>query len=286
MNGKQWEIFSSFRQSFKSQIDAWQSELEKAEAFSLLMELQKKSQAAGHTPEFPVETPIVYNTALDKITQEDQIKLIAVGDNPGKNEQFAANRAYLVGQAGKLGVKFFSDSPELGIDFRKNVIILNKTPLHSPKTKDLAYIISEAKKSQQGGVICRILQESQIWMAQKTAELHQSLFEAAQTEDEKPQLWLIGYGELKKAGIFEAYKQRLCEKYAEFCANNGGDASAAARSSGNGISRTDSFLVFQHFSMNRFSIDLKQFQAENQSLSLKSALAALGKKHRKEIFGF
>ena len=286
MNGKQWKIFDDFRQEFKAQIELWQAELEKTGALDLLIKLQKDSQKAGHTPEYAVETPIVYNTALDKITQEDQIKLIAVGDNPGKNEQLAANRAYLVGQAGKLGVKFFSDSPELGIDFRKNVIILNKTPLHSPKTKVLAYITSEAKKSQQGGVICRILQESQIWMAQKTAELHQSLFEAAQTEDEKPQLWLVGYGELKKSGVFEAYKQRLCEKYAEFCVNNGADASAAIRSSGNGISRTDSFLVFQHFSMNRFSIDLKQFQAENQSLSLTDALAALGKKHRKEIFGF
>ena len=283
MNGKQWKIFDGFRQEFKAQIELWQAELEKASALDLLIKLQKDSQKAGHTPEYAVETPIVYNTALDKITQEDQIKLIAIGDNPGKNEQLAANRAYLVGQAGKLGAKFFSDSPEFGIDFRKNVIILNKTPLHSPKTKDLAYIINEAKKTLQGEAICRVLRESQIWMAQKTAELHQSLFEAAQTEDEKPGLWLIGYGELKKAGVFEAYKQTLCEKYAEFCANNG---SASTSDSGNGIRRTDSFLVFQHFSMNRFSIDLKQFQAENQSLSLKSALAALGKKHRKEIFGF
>ena len=285
MNGKQWKIFDGFRQEFKAQIELWQAELEKTGALDLLIKLQKDSQKAGHTPEYAVETPIVYNTALDKITQEDQIKLIAVGDNPGKNEQLAANRAYLVGQAGKLGVKFFSDSPELGIDFRKNVIILNKTPLHSPKTKDLAYIINEAKKTPQGEAICHVLRESQVWMAQKTAELHQSLFEAAQTEDEKPQLWLVGYGELKKSGVFEAYKQTLCNKYAEFCVNNGADTSATIRSSGKS-SRTDSFLVFQHFSMNRFSIDLKQFQAENQSLSLKSALAALGKKHRKEIFGF
>ena len=213
MNDKQWEIFSNFRQSFKAQIDAWQSELENADAFSLLMELQKKSQAAGHTPEYAVETPIVYNTALDKVARNDQIKLIVVGDNPGKNEQLECNRAYLVGQAGKLGDKFFNDSPELGINFRKNVIILNKTPVHSPKTKDLAFIISEAKKSHQGGIICRILQGSLVWMAQKTAELHQALFVAAQTEEEKPGLWLVGYGELKKAGIFESYKQTLCGKY-------------------------------------------------------------------------
>ena len=31
---------------------------------------------------------------------------------------------------------------------------------------------------------------------------------------------------------------------------------------------------------------LKEFQAENPGLSLKSAITALGKKHRKEIFGF
>jgi len=283
MNDKQWEIFSNFRHSFKAQIDAWQNELEKEEAFSLLMNLQKKSQAAGHTPEFPLETPIVYNTALDKITRNDQIKLIAVGDNPGKNEQLAVNRAYLVGQAGKLGAKFFSDSPELGIDFRKNVIILNKTPVHSPKTKDLAYIINEAKKTPHSESICRILRESQIWMAEKTAELHQSLFEAAQTEDEKPQLWLVGYGELKKTGIFEAYKQTLCGKYTEFCTN---DRNGKNESVDNVVnSHANSFLVFQHFSMNRFSIDLKQHQI-NSGLALKDALFDLGKKHRKEIFGF
>ena len=271
MNKKQWEIFSNFRQAFKTQINTWQLELEKAEAYGLLTELQKQSQVYGHTPEFPVETPIVYNTTLDAVTQEDEIKLIIVGDNPGKNEQLADNRAYLVGQAGKLGDKFFNDSPELGINFRKNVIILNKTPVHSPKTKDLAYILNEAKKSSQGGSICRILQESQVWMAQKTAELHQALFEAAQNE-EKPQLWLVGYGELKKAGIFEDYKQALYKKYFE----NAGNSKSCF---------DDSFLVFQHFSMNRFSIDLKQFQAENPGLPLKSALTALGKKHRKEIFG-
>ena len=271
MNEKQWEIFSSFRKAFKAQINEWQTELKKKDALSFLIELQKKSQVAGHTPEFSVETPIVYNTALDIITQNDQIKLIVVGDNPGKNEQLAINRAYLVGQAGKLGAKFFSSAPELGIDFRKNAIILNKTPVHSPKTKDLAYILNEAKKSSQGGSICRILQESQVWMAQKTAEFHQALFEAAQNE-EKPQLWLVGYGELKKAGLFEGYKQALYKKYFENAENSKSCFD-------------DSFLVFQHFSMNRFSIDLKQFQAENPGLPLKSALTALGKKHRKEIFG-
>ena len=47
-----------------------------------------------------MQTPIVYNTALDEITKNDDIKLIVIGDNPGKDEQLLQNQKYLVGQAG------------------------------------------------------------------------------------------------------------------------------------------------------------------------------------------
>ncbi|NLK46234.1 MAG: hypothetical protein GX297_06230 [Treponema sp.] len=272
MNKNQWKTFTNFRQSFKDQVEKWQKELERANAFSLLKELQKKSQKAGNTPDYNIETPIVYNSALDKITEEDQIKLIIVGDNPGKNEQLSKNRAYLVGQAGKLGEKFFIDSPELNIDFRKNAIILNKTPVHSPKTKDLLYIISSAQKELNGNSIYNIINESQIYMAENTAKLHRSLYEQSETEEEKPQLWLVGYGELKKAGIFEPYKTAISNIYKQY--------------SNHDTNFLDSFLVFQHFSMNRFSIDLKSFCKTQSDLSVKKALARLGKIHRLKIFNF
>ncbi|MCL6345188.1 hypothetical protein EXT58_22065, partial [Pectobacterium carotovorum subsp. carotovorum] len=58
--------------------------------------LQEEAALAGKTPPYPVETPIVYNHAWDSISQDDEIKLIVIGDNPGKNEQLHKNQKYLV----------------------------------------------------------------------------------------------------------------------------------------------------------------------------------------------
>ena len=60
---------------------------------------------------------------MDRLTPDDEIKLIVIGDNPGKDEQLTKNQRYLVGQAGKIADGFFKRNPELGIDFRKNVVI-------------------------------------------------------------------------------------------------------------------------------------------------------------------
>ena len=70
-----------------------------------------------------------------------------------------------MGQSGKIAEGFFRKNPELQTDFRKNVIILNKTPVHTAKTKHL----NELSKNETAK---KIILESQIWMAQKTAELH------------------------------------------------------------------------------------------------------------------
>ena len=85
----------------------------------------------------------MYNRSIDDIKKEDDIKIILIGYNPGKDEQLERNRRYLVGQSGKIADGFFRKNPELGIDFRKNVLILNKTPLHTAKTKKLTLLIKE-----------------------------------------------------------------------------------------------------------------------------------------------
>ena len=46
----------------------------------------------------------------------------------------------------------------------------------------------------------------------------------------------------------------------------------------------NSVFVFQHFSMNRFTIDLKNFLQTEQSDNQVQALAKLGLKHKNEIF--
>ena len=247
MTEEQWNSFCNFKNDFKKQVEEWKK------AAPELTKLQREAALLAKTPEYPFETTVVYNRALDDLTPQDEIKLIVIGDNPGKDEQLAKNNRYLVGLAGKIAEGYFRKNPELGVDFRRNVIILNKTPLHSAKTAQLKTI------AKQGGEkIAALIKESQLWMAQKTAELHAAL---------GTELWLVGYSELKDKGIFSAYRDTL-------------KASCPQEA-------WDKVYVFQHFSMNRFTIDLSDFiEAEKKEKApLESNIHELGLLHRKEIFG-
>lgn len=257
MTNFQWECFNKFRNTFKDMVTQWNNQ-----AKSLIL-VQEKAMEFFKNVDYELQTPIVYNTALDEITQNDEIKLIVIGDNPGKDEQLTKNQKYLVGQAGKLGNSFFKNHDELGIDFRKNVIILNKTPIHSAKTNQLKKFATFGGKEIED-----LLKETQIWMAQETAKLHQKLLQGSENKD-FPQLWLVGYSELKEKGIFTDYKNELKKQYQK---------SEEAKNA------WDNVFVYQHFSMNRFSIDLKEFSTENKNLDLKTQLKTLGKKHKDEIF--
>ena len=215
------------------------------------MRLQKDAADADKTPGYPLQNPLVYNKALDSITEDDNLKLIVVADNPGKDEQRDENCRYLVGQAGKIGDGFFRRHPELEIDFRKNVIILNKTPIHTAKTKQLASLL------KNGGERFRLLfEETQRWMARETAALQNEL---------ACDLWLVGYGELRTKGLFTVYADELAARY---------------RNSG----VEDCVFVYQHFSMNCFSIDLNR--QYNRALNLTENLRHVGLLHRKEILGW
>lgn len=261
MTDLQWEKFCNFKKSFYEKVQEWQN------AVSELSELQKKAADLAKTPEYPVETPVVYNRDLDKITKEDEIKLIVIGDNPGKNEQLAVNNRYLVGQAGKIADGFFKRNGELEIDFRKNVIILNKTPIHSAKTAQLRYIAKEGGKK-----VTDLLNQTQLWMAQETAELHCNLIKYNDNQgSEYPQLWLVGYSELKSKGLFEIYRNELKRFYIE-----------------NSMEYWSKVMVYQHFSMNCFTTDLTKFSKElietGSKKNLKEELRLLGTKHKTEIF--
>lgn len=250
MTDSQWKIFNNFKDELRSQIEVW------AKIAPELTELQKAAAIAGKTPAYPFETSVVYNRALDELTKSDNIKLIVIGDNPGKDEQLAKNNRYLVGQAGKIAEGYFKKNPELGVDFRKNVIILNKTPVHSAKTKQLQTI---AKLG--GSKIAGLLKESQIWMAEKTAKLHTDLCGAGEASE----LWLVGYSELKGKGIFTDYRDTLKQTYMNV-----------------NPAIWDKVYVFQHFSMNRFTIDLKD--NFDQKESLQNNIYRLGNLHKTEIF--
>ena len=177
MTQEQYIAFDAFRNEFKAKITEWNSLAPE------LLKLQKEAAMDAKTPSYSFETPVVYNRALDEITENDEIKIIVIGDNPGKDEQLLKNNKYLVGQAGKLGEGFFKKNPELGIDFRKNAIILNKTPVHTAKTNQIKYLLKNGSQE-----IKNLLEETQVWMAQKTAELAEKIH---------AEIWLVGYSELK-----------------------------------------------------------------------------------------
>lgn len=242
MTREQYIAFDAFRNEFKAKITEWNSLAPE------LLKLQKEAAKDAKTPSYSFETPVVYNRALDEITENDEIKIIVIGDNPGKDEQLLKNNKYLVGQAGKLGEGFFKKHPELGIDFRKNAIILNKTPVHTAKTNQIKYLLKNGSQE-----IKNLLEETQVWMAQKTAELSEKI---------NAEIWLVGYSELKPKGLFSRYRETL-KTYANL----------------------KNLFVFQHFSMNRFTIDLANFQTRHKELSLKESIETLGKEHLREIFG-
>ena len=74
----------------------------------------------------------------------------------------------------------------------------------------------------------------------------------------------MGYSELKPRGLFYAYANEMKNLYAD--------------------KKEPEIYLYQHFSMNRFLIDLKDNY--DQSLSLEKNLSLLGIKHRNEILDF
>lgn len=264
MTDSEWKSFSLFRTDFKEMCRQWlnrcgyeyaapetgASSVQKSVGQGALHLLQQAAATENHTPLYSLETPIVYNHSLDEVHAADTIKLIVISDNPGKNEQLHKNQRYLVGQAGKVAEGFFRRHPELAIDFRRDVIILNKTPVHTAKTKELNYLV------KHGGEQFRSLfEETQEWLAARTAAL-QKTFNCP--------LWLVGYGELRKKALFTAYAEELWRRY-------GGKPDAPV-------------YVFQHFSMNCFAIDFKKLS--DAHTSTEENLRAIGLLHRKEVLGW
>lgn len=249
MTSIQWDAFSSFKRRFLEECERWLHEAGGLNGW--LACLQKEAAEIDGTPSYLIETPVVFSEALNDIQKDDDVRLIVVGDNPGKNEQLSKNRRYLVGQAGKLGANFFRTNPDLGIDFRKNVIILNKTPLHSAKTKQLTHILRAGGKKAE-----KLFNESQRWMAQETAALQLAL---------GCPLWLVGYGELRAKGLFSLYAKELAMYYSHRTHN-------------------PFVYVYQHFSMNRFSIDFKK--RLNPTKTLRENLDEIGLTHRQEVLGW
>ena len=255
MRSAAYTALCAVRSEFRSLVERWTAE------HPYLRGLQEQLRAKMGYDDYSVETPIVYNEALDEITAKDRIRFILVADNPGKSEQLAANRRYLVGQSGKLAASWFAR--ELGVDFRREVLILNKTPVHTPKTAELRRLLALA--GPRRAALSGLLEESQRAMANLAWRLYLA-FGAGKSEASAI-LWISGRGELRRGGIFEVYREGLARL-----------AAASPRSA------RRRFWAFNHFSMNQFAIELKR-KAESAA-GIWQNLERIGSENRDRILDF
>jgi len=253
-----YKAVDMIRNEFRGLVDAW------SEQSPYLREAQERVRESRGYDDYRVETPIVYNRALEEIELGSEIKVILVADNPGKKEQLAINNRYLVGQSGKLAEGWFKR--ELGMDFRREVLILNKTPVHTPKTAELGLLAKSAGIHRDR--LEALLAGSQAAMA----DLAWRLYGALRAGDEPrsgsswPVLWISGVGELRKGGLFEVYRDELSRRLAK--------ADPAARA---GV------WAFNHFSMNQFAVELKR--KAKPGMPMLEELGRIGQENRLRVFG-
>jgi hypothetical protein len=247
----QYQAFDALRGGFRDYV-------ERLTARSpWLGDIQEELRLELGYADYRVETPVVYNIALDDVRLGDEPSFIIVADNPGKNEQKKSQNRYLVGQSGKLASGWFA--AELGLDFHKSCLIINKTPIHTAKTAEIALLKKLARRRSQrlGDELDAMLDESQRWMAGFGRGLHEALGCV---------LWISGYGELRPRKLFEAWAEETRRLYAS--------APAGLR---------DRVWVFRHFSMNQFSIEYSRSEAPGTPIE---RLSAIGTARRAEILGW
>ena len=241
MTPKAFSRYKAIRDEFRDRTAGW------SVALPGLADAQRRLAADRGEDGYDIETPIVYNRALDDIVPESRIAWVVVADNPGKREQEAAMNRYLVGRSGMVAERFFAR--ELGVDFRREVAIINKTPVHTPKTaqlRTLGRMYPEARA---------VIDESQRFMASMVPAL-QACFGA--------RVWVMGLSELRPKGIFQPWMNALAEAYE-------GDEAGMSEVYG-----------FNHFSMGSFATDLKRRRLPDESTG--EAVMRIGAENRIRVF--
>jgi hypothetical protein len=218
-----------------------------------LAKLQQALVDTDYGGKYKIERPVVYNNSLDTITEADEIKIILIGDNPGRKEQETGQ--YLIGPSGKLAENFFRAHPALDIDFRKNVLILNKTLVHTPRTADLKKLAGLGTASENESVAA-LIRQSQREMAVLLRRFYAAL---------RPvKIWVIGYSEMKKNGLFADYTKALFD-----------------------LLPTEDIYLYRHFSMNQFSADYNnksgQYAFGAEQDGARAVLRAIGEHYRTRI---
>ena len=177
MTKEQFKKFCCFRNEFKKQIALWNEEYNKV--------LKEKIESLSGCE---ITNSFIYNEKLDEINENDNIKYIWIQDNPGYNEMLQ-NR-YAVGASGKAGQNFMKNEG-LAEDFDREVIVLNKSPIHTKVTA----VLSKLKNRE-------IQDETQRYMAKAIFTVH-NIFEC--------DLWILGISNLK--GIFGTFSKDMEKLY-------------------------------------------------------------------------
>lgn len=177
MTKEQFEKFCSFRDEFRNQILLWNKK------YNVILK-GKIEELEG----YEITDSFIYNKKLDEITKDDNIKYIWIQDNPGYNEMLQSR--YAVGASGKAGQNFMKNSGLIS-DFDKEVIVLNKSPVHTKVTA----VLSKLKNRE-------IQDESQKYMAELIFGMH-SIF--------KCDLWILGISNLN--GIFRTFTENMENLY-------------------------------------------------------------------------
>lgn len=128
----------------------------------------------------------VFNERLLKQEPTD-IRYILIGDNPGKEERKV--REYFVGGAGMTARLFFERY--LVKDFDRQVLCLNKTPIHTNVTAGLGSLL-ENKQA--------LIRDSQTYMANLAYTLHKQL--------QKPVV-VCGFGDCRASGKYRGERWPL-----------------------------------------------------------------------------
>lgn len=177
MTKKQFEDFSKLREDFKKQIKKWNKEYNQV--------LQEKIEEIEG---YEISNSFIYNEKLDEISEKDNIKYIWVQDNPGYNEMLQGR--YAVGSSGKTGQNFLLNM-NLVKDFDKQVIVLNKSPIHTKITSNLTKLKNKD-----------IQNISQEYMADLIYKFHKVF---------KCDLWILGISSLNN--IFKIFTENVQSLY-------------------------------------------------------------------------
>jgi hypothetical protein len=204
-------------------------------------EIIRINDTAKRKKRYEVENPIVFNKDLFKIDTSSNPGYILIADNPGMDEQKNINQRYLIGQAGKCARNFFL-TKGLVKDFDKEVIVLNKSCIHTHSSLDLKKI----------GGFKELVENSQYFMADLAVDIHK-IFGC--------KLWIIGCSELKRKGVFEPYLNRIRKRYSE-------DAKHLK----------DSVCFYPHFSYGNFHKNINLEKNANLNVSDEEAIENAGKR--------